>query len=224
MVAVTLLHLDYLLRLDRPEPLWLTCDEAENFIHTISGSISHDRRGRCGTFRLYYVDFSAGREAGFTAREVLDTYGETFAFAPLVLDRRGEPFSARLMKLIGDEIMFEPNLLIFDRLEILPEFRGAGLGLAVLLRLIGRFSPGTGAVALKAHPLQFEASASESPDQWQRKMELPSLSRDWGRSLKKLQRYYARLGFKAFSQSEFMFRASAMSLPQLDELVSVKDI
>lgn len=41
------------------------------------------------------------------------------------------------------------NLLILDRVEILPKYRGGGIGLLVLTSLIERFSAGAGVVGMK---------------------------------------------------------------------------
>ena len=81
----------------------------------------------------------------------------TCEYAEAILDSNEAPFSARLQKLLGDEI-WNFNLLILDRVEILPKYRGGGVGLLVLTTVIERFGAGAGVVGMKPFPLQLEPS------------------------------------------------------------------
>ncbi len=95
------------------------------------------------------------------------------------------------------------NVLIVDRLEILPEFRGKKIGRACLLWCLRQYAHDCGVLALKCFPLQFE-SAGISERAWRRKMELGKLSKDRKGSSAKLRKYYGSLGFKALPADDIM--------------------
>jgi hypothetical protein len=95
------------------------------------------------------------------------------------------------------------NLLIVDRIEILPEFRGNNIGLECLRRCLQQYAHGCGVVALKCFPLQFEGAELDDPA-WRRKMQMGKLSKDHKRSLAKLKKYYASLGFKIIPGTDIM--------------------
>jgi hypothetical protein len=110
-----------------------------------------------GLFRIYYADFVIGQNHNVRAREILDTYQHTFDYADVVLNSDETPFSRRLRNLLGNEIG-NFNFLILDRVELLPKYRGTGVGLLVLLSWIERFGAGAGVVGMKPFPLQLEAT------------------------------------------------------------------
>ena len=90
-------------------PIPLVFEERDDFIHEICGKIfrrenNSDRDQVVGRFRIYYADFEVGQNHNVTAREILDTYQQTFDYADVVLDSDGTPFSRRLHNLLGNEI------------------------------------------------------------------------------------------------------------------------
>ena len=89
-------------------------------------------------------------ENGF---DVLDTHAETVEYYDVIYGRSESEFNDTLLSLLNDDI-FLSNLLIIDRLEILPSYRGRNLGLIIMRRLIQRFSWGVGVIAIKPFPLQ----------------------------------------------------------------------
>lgn len=151
------------LRIDPTRPIPLTPEEPEDFMYEVCGKIlcgtEEDEKDRvAGRFRLYYADFETALNHGVSAFEVLDAYQHTLEYAEAILGSNEAPFSARLQKLLGDEI-WNFNLLILDRVEILPKYRGGGIGLLVLTSLIERFGAGAGVVGMKPFPLQSSLSS-----------------------------------------------------------------
>jgi hypothetical protein len=134
------------LQLEPGGPIPLVFEEPDDFIHEICGKIfrrenNGDRDQVVGRFRIYYADFEVGQNHNVMAREILDTYQQTFDYADVVLDSDGTPFSRRLHNLLGNEIE-NFNFFILDRVELLPKYRGDGVGLLVLRSLIERFGAG----------------------------------------------------------------------------------
>lgn len=77
---------------------------------------------------------------------------------------------------LGDDI-WNFNLLILDRVELLPRYRGNSSGLIVLRSLIERFGAGAGVVGMKPFPLQFEPKASND-SKWRRRLKLEEFPSD----------------------------------------------
>src|SRR5689334_4491251 len=161
-------HSSWSLQLEPTGLIPLVFEEPEDFIHEACGKIlrreNHSERDQVvGRFQIYYADFEAGQNHNVRPREILDTYQHTFDYADVVLDSDEAPFSRRLRKLLGNEIN-DFNFLILDRVELLPKYRGNGVGLLVLRSLIERFGAGAGVVGMKPFPLQFEPKdATDSP-------------------------------------------------------------
>jgi hypothetical protein len=68
------------------------------------------------------------------------------------------------------------NILVINRVEILPPYRGMGLGLATIWDIIQRHSAGCGIVALKTFPYQFRSGSKSGrlsfleESDWNKKM------------------------------------------------------
>jgi GNAT superfamily N-acetyltransferase len=209
------------LRLEPSGVIPLTFDEPEDFIHEICGKIlrgeNHCKRNQiAGLFRIYYADFELGQNHNVRAHEILDTYQHTFDYADAVLDSDGAPFSRRLHNLLGNEIE-NFNFLILDRVELLPKYRGNGVGLLVLRSLIERFGAGVGVVGMKPFPLQLE-SKDATDSRWRRRLRLEQFPSDSEISARKLRNYYHRLGFVRMRSTPFMFRSLSWTLPTIEQL------
>jgi GNAT superfamily N-acetyltransferase len=155
-----------------------------------------------GKVRLFYLDKGAILETNIGLFDLFDIRGETEPFYSALIDHVTQEFKSDLEEILGDYII-DLNLLIIDRLEILPEFRGNNIGLECLRRCLQQYAHGCGVVALKCFPLQFEGRELDDPA-WRRKMQLGKLSKDPKRSLAKLKKYYASLGFKIIPGTDFM--------------------
>jgi GNAT superfamily N-acetyltransferase len=202
------------LRIDRMRPTPLTPEEPEDFIHELSGKIlcaAEDDKDRiAGRFRIYYADFELAANHGVSNFEVLDAHQHTLEYADAILHPAEGPFSARLEKLLGD--IWNLNFLILDRVEILPRYRGKGVGLHVLVALMERFGAGAGLVGMKPFPLQFEPNHSLDSS-WVKRLRLREMPHDLKSSTQKLKQYYSRLGFVAMRSTPFMFRNMSWTLP-----------
>src|SRR3569832_553202 len=121
-----------------------------------------------GRFRIYYADFELGQNHNVRAREILDTYQHTFDYADAVLNSDETRFSRRLCNLLDYEIV-NFNFLIFDRVELLPKYRGDGVGLLVLRSLMERNGAGAGVIGMKPFPLQLELKDAND-SRWTRRL------------------------------------------------------
>jgi hypothetical protein len=72
--------------------------------------------------------------------------------------------------------------------EILPKYRGGGVGLLVLTALMERFGAGAGVVGMKPFPLQLEPKESRDSSGWAKRLRLDDLPRD-----EKMAKKHARM-------------------------------
>jgi len=102
-------------------------------------------------------------------------------------------------------MVFCRNILILDRLEILPRFRGQQLGLQYVRAAISRFGIGCRLAAIKPFPLQFEGKmGSVSGNETEYVGPSKSMLANFDAATKKLKKYYAREGFISLRNSDLM--------------------
>jgi hypothetical protein len=134
---------------------------------------------------------------------VFDQTAVTFDYYQDLYD--GYFFKPAVSKALGCEGEVVPmNILILDRIEIHPPFRGRRFGLAALKCLIQRLRIGAGLIAMKPFPLQFESGAIDcTPEE----LALRGLNGFKGGETwctTKLRRYYGLLGFKQGPRTPYM--------------------
>lgn len=164
-----------------------------------------DKRGNeriMGKVRLFYLDLGAVFDTNDSVHDLFDIRPETAPFYSALIDYETGDFKSNLEKILGEYIC-DLNVLIVDRLEILPEFRGKKIGLACLRWCLQQYAHACGVVALKCFPLQFECAEMGEPA-WRREMQFGKLSRDRKTSSAKLKKYYASLGFKVLPGNDIM--------------------
>lgn len=197
-------------------------EDDDSYLTEISGLVVRtnpysERRRRAGKLRLFYVDLMKGMVDGISALDILDTRSETVDFYTVLFDPRTDDFKRSIYQIAGEEI-YSHNLLILDRLEILPAYRGRGLGLACLYRCMRQYWHGCGLVAIKCFPLQFELKEALPDKGWARRMEMGELGRGLAPCREKLMSYYARLGFVRVGKSEFMILNPELRQPDFESL------
>ena len=183
-----------------------TWDDFDDHSTRIEGTIvCVDKKGNertVGRVRLFYLDIGAVYDTNDNLHDLFDIRPETAPFYSALIDHETGDFKAELERILGEYIC-DLNVLIVDRLEILPEFRGKKIGRACLLWCLRQYAHECGVLALKCFPLQFECAALGEPT-WRRKMQFGKLGRDRKRSHAKLRKYYGSLGFKALPGDDIM--------------------
>ncbi|MGH8565608.1 MAG: hypothetical protein ACREXW_16550 [Gammaproteobacteria bacterium] len=146
--------------------------------------------------------------------DVLDAHSSHLVeyFEP-IFGTNAPDFSNRLMRLLKHDLVGS-NLLVLDRLEVLPQYRGQQVGLDVMRHMLRRFSAGAGAVAIKPFPLQFEVSPPGDDEmKWREELQLERLPKDKRLATSKLCDYYKKLGFIRLGRTPFMVRATTWPVP-----------
>jgi hypothetical protein len=193
-----------------------------DFTHEIIGKIigmdEHNVELLIGTFKLYSIDVSAAFNDNISIYKVFDEYDETTIFYDLIFGDNEPDLSIEIAKLLdcSDSVN---NILIIDRLEILPQFRGKFIGLLVLWKIIHRFARSKGIVIMKPYPLQFEHEAiNKTANGWRNQMQLNQFDGDITTATEKLERLYQKLGFVKEETSSFMVRSNERMLPSDDAM------
>lgn len=193
-------------------------EDPDGFIYETAGDIhvgdDVDELQLAGKFRIYYVDVDGAVDDGESMFEVLDAHSRAIVeyYDPL-FSPESNSFNDRVLELVEHEVV-GGNLLILDRLEVLPRYRGGGIGLEIMKHMIRRFSAGTGIIAIKPFPLQFEVSDSNGIEQgWRAELALEKLPRNEKAATGKLREYYGRVRFVPVPDSPIMIRATAWPLP-----------
>ena len=195
-------------------------DEVENYLTSIEGEIlSLNEEGAeslIGKLRAFYADLDGASNVGLDPYYILDLLAATAPFYHSLFDAKTNDFKRSVYRVASNDII-NLNLLILDRLEILPEYRGKGLGLACLYRCIQQYWHGCALVTLKCFPLQFENDEDDVRDEWQKRMNLGRLGKDHDICRSKLEKYYQRLGFKKVRGTEIMIMNPHHKQPRFED-------
>ncbi|MCE3606914.1 hypothetical protein LXA47_25395 [Massilia sp. P8910] len=194
--------------------------EPGDYIYEIAGRViginEVCRRVVAGRFKAIYVDVLAAEMARISTIDLFDANATTLEYFYSIYGSDGSQFAGALTGLLDDE-PYWGNILIIDRLEILPKFRAHNLGLVAMRRIIERFRPGAEIVAIKPFPLQNEAFIGNDAA-WRARLDLSNFKGNQARAMAKLRRHYAKLGFKQLRGTEFMFLFGGAILPGVADL------
>jgi GNAT superfamily N-acetyltransferase len=168
-----------------------------------------------GRFEASYVHADNAFEDGESLFDVMDAHSqETAEIYGALYDPATDEPREDVNELLGGDFL-GGNLLVINRVEILPAYRGMGLGLATMLHLIRRHSAGCGIVAIKAYPLQFASGflSSRGKSDWEIKMAYDSFRSGKEVAQEKLISRYKKLGFEAVGDEGVMVLSTAMKNP-----------
>lgn len=210
------LHYEHILLVDDEEP--------SRYVKFIEGKVCKfvemGEDAEIGQFSVIVVDVARAISDEDSVLDVFDTSQKTIDYLDLYRRGCGYMFKDKVVRAMKSYDKWEPNMLILDRLELLPEHRGQGLGLRVLRWLELQFSMGCGIVAMKPFPLQFEGGppAEKKDDENFIRARLDLFDDRQDVATKKLQKYYGRLGFAKVPGTPFMVADPMRSLPTLEAL------
>lgn len=197
-------------------------DEPARFIKFIDGTIylytDGERKVKAGNFSVIIIDVESAVNERESVFDVFDFSSKTLDYFSLYAPDLD--FKPKVLKALGGEDRWAPGMLILDRLEVLPKFRGQAVGLRVLRWLRMQFSMGCGILVMKPYPLQFEGGTPEenrSKESFVR-LRLDLFGTDFQRALKKLRVYYGRAGFAVVAGTPYMVADPMRAAPSLEEM------
>lgn len=190
---------------DREEPTSYLIHVSGQVIATADRSREETLAGR---FSVYYVDCDGALNARVPLFDVMDQTQEVHNYYAALIDIDAGDIRQSVVKATGMDFL-SGNILILDRLELLPAFRGRGAGLELLRAMIHRFGFGTGLIAMLPFPSQYGTLDAKARDpEWRDRMGLKAFKSGKGDALRKLRSYYATLGFKQLARSQYMVLAT----------------
>lgn len=212
-------------------------DELEKYLRPISGFVEncivdhHDnahewkqeQRTVAGRFEASYIDVDNSLVAGVKLNGLMDTFSAEMAEVyETLFDPHTDELRKDVKKLLAD-VTFR-NILVINRVEILPTYRGMGLGHATIWELIQLHSAGCGIVALKAFPYQFRSGSRlgrlsflEESD-WNKKMGYDTHSYTMEYAHEKLIFHLMKFGFKRIGDRGVMALSTSVQYPIPQEI------
>lgn len=191
-------------------------DEPDRFVYPYRGEIGiytnpkDDEPVRIGKFFAEYVDVAHAANCGESLYDCMDAHsGDISDYYELLYSgsEANGMLNERTAKMLA-LIPSQSNLLVIHRIELLPPYRGFGLGMVVIRHMIGRFGAGAGLIALQAYPLQLEKyHPPEEPQAWRNDMQMEQFNSDATKAKTGLRAYYQRLGFRRIEDTDFMVMA-----------------
>ena len=227
-------HLNFIYDLNRE---CASVDEPEEYVRPISGYVeffigddednAHEgkpgRRTIAGRFDASYINVDHSLVDGVTLYGVMGTCSaETAEIHEALFDPHAGELRKDVKKLLGD-VAFR-NILVINRVEILPAYRRMGLGLATVWNIIRRHSAGCGIVALKAFPFQFRnggwsGSLSDlDENDWHKKMEYDPYSYTVEFAHEKLTFHLMKLGFERIGDTGVVALSTSRQSPIPQEI------
>jgi GNAT superfamily N-acetyltransferase len=167
--------------------------EDDEFLTWVHGEIRRESDSAesrvIGRIHACLVDHArANEQAGFNLHDVLDQDLLAYQYAPGLMGS-----DLQLREDLGDEFGFIERILILDRIEVLPEFRGKSLGRWATYRLLDTFATTGVLPVMMPHPLQFSPrhERGELDD-----IALERFSTNRAEAFTKLRSYWRRIGFE----------------------------
>ena len=190
-------------------------------VHDNANEGTRERRTVAGRFVASYINVDNSLVAGVKLYGLMDTYSDDMAEVyETLFDSRTDELRRDVKELLGN-VPFR-NILVIDRVEILPAYRGMGIGLSTLLDIIQRHSAGCGIVALKAFPFQFRSGSRSGrlsfleESDWNKKMGYDTHSYTMEYAHEKLIFHLTKFGFKRIGDRGVLALSTSMknSIPQ----------
>jgi len=212
-------------------------DELEKYLRPISGFIEycivdhHDnahewkqkQRTVAGRFEASYIDVDNCLVAGVKLNGLMDTFSADMAEVyETLFDPRTDELRKDVKEVLGD-VTFR-NILVINRVEILPAYRGMGIGRAAIWDIIQRHSAGCGIVALKAFPYQFRSGSKSGrlgfleESDWNKKMGYDLHRSTMEFAHEKLIFHLMKFGFKRIGGTDVLALSTSIQNPIPQEI------
>jgi GNAT superfamily N-acetyltransferase len=144
---------------------------------------------------------------GISRFDIFDVEAHLMQIGEIVYDFDCMDWHSSIYNFYGGEILNQ-DLLILNRIEILPPYRKNGIGKYVIKDFYSNFIQGAALFALKCFPIQHEAGVMENKDEWNNLMGYDKMERNFKKAFNRLSNYYKKIGFDnvpELESNEIMF-------------------
>jgi GNAT superfamily N-acetyltransferase len=177
------IHLTAEIEIEREEPNEYIDEFKGRLVYTSMEEETQFDTEPAGQIRIYIYRFWDAQEHRVSSHDVFDADSEEMLdWYKLLFNPKTQCFNKHVADL-HDQIVTPEDILILDEVEVVPEHRGVGLGLALVSRMIDTLSTGVGIVVTNPFPSETHPIYSES------------------KSIQKLRDYWSKLGFKRIGRS-----------------------
>jgi hypothetical protein len=122
----------------------------------IIGMADDDTEQKIGTLILYIVEAGRAMNERVSLFDVMDCLdGDSCDCFANLFDPDTEQLRPEVEQLISENRATQWDIMLIERLELIPEYRGQGLGKNVALRAIQKFGENCGVITCVPVPLQF---------------------------------------------------------------------
>jgi hypothetical protein len=152
--------------------------EPDDYVLTVQGRICTDDHTEIGRLLGYIIQVNRAINEEQDLFEACDAHSQTATdYYEALFDHKTGEFNESIEEQLG--ITHVANILILDRIELLPAYRKHGVGLAAACSFIDTFSNDVDDLAVGLpHPLQFTTDWRSADAEWNTKMNYQDLVLD----------------------------------------------
>ena len=173
-----------------------------SFLRDYKGEITNSLTGaHVGKVRAFILAAEQCEDYGYSPLDSLNTTQASACYMELLSLKEAGNFVPSVLRILQEDFVFSRNMLIIDRIEVLPRYRGRGFGLQAMHLMLMHLSADCRIAAIKPYPLQFESQRI-----WDDAMGLGTLPKGKKAATTKLKSHYAKLDFKSVGRSGLMIR------------------
>jgi len=122
----------------------------------IIGMMDDDSERKIGKVVVYLVERGRVLNEGISLFEVMDCLdGDSCDCFANLFDQESEQLTPEVERLLSEDRAFQHDMMLIERLELKPEYRGQGLGKEIALRVIQKFGANCSVITCLPVPLQF---------------------------------------------------------------------
>ena len=196
-------------------------DDLDDAVSDIEGTIlamTDNDEIEIGSLIATYFDAYAASATGYDLESALDEDASLWETGTRLYDlNTGEfEFNEKVQHCLNHDALLS-NLLIIDRLEIVPRFRGYGIGLGVMCKTMQHFGRDCGVITLRDSLLQFD-DCSQLSVAWFSAMGLDKPPKDEKRTEAILARNYESLGFSKLPGTNVYVLCPAHTIPTITQM------
>ncbi|MDR6845586.1 GNAT family N-acetyltransferase [Flavobacterium granuli] len=151
--------------------------------------------------KISQILFGLAIDHGYPLFDVIDASESILDMCSVLFElEEGKDFWEKIEANFIDTIPVNYTICYLECLEIVPNYRGKGIGRMIIKSMTERFYDSCGLWVVKGFPIQhsgvIKKTAFEDLEQWDKQMDYNSFEKDFEKSQYKLFQYFQKLGFQ----------------------------
>lgn len=200
----------------------LSDDDYHEYIVDIFGTISQlvegDSPTRAGTLTGHIVKVDRIWNDDERLFDICDAHSQTLhEYSCALFNFKKNELKQSIDKQFGG--LIARDVLIIDQVQIFPQYRGKGLGLAAVWRFMDTFQGACGLAVMQPFPLQSNPLLAKE-QKWFDEMGMSAFEKDEKLALEKLRSYWGRLGFERLLRTKYFALSLEQEQPGLKEVLA----